>query len=186
MTENSSNLETSGTLDIHKEWIGGLYKSLELVSPLLLLWGRIQQVNRHYKYISNLNETHKHKQKRDKTTWEGGDGKHKNVGWVSFGLWVWTTWKSGTKPRFCEDPMTQVKAASPSPCSSLPIALIQQRSLISPASLLSLSIQKSSFWNQFAAYARKSEQRQSFTHLRKSSQRRNDPTRRGEREGTRT
>lgn len=82
--------------------------------------------------------------------------------------------------------MTQVKAASPSPCSSLPIALIQQRSLISPASLLSLSIQKSSFWNQFAAYARKSEQRQSFTHLRKSSQRRNDPTRRGEREGTRT
>jgi hypothetical protein len=53
VAENSGNLETSGTLDVHEETIGTLYKTLKLVHTGLSLGGRIQEIDRH------IDETYK-------------------------------------------------------------------------------------------------------------------------------
>ena len=47
MAKNSRNLKASWTLDIHKEAIWALYKTLELVGSGLLFGGGVQKIDRH-------------------------------------------------------------------------------------------------------------------------------------------
>jgi len=56
MTEDSGNLEASRTLNVHKETIGALYETLELVGLGLSLRGRIQKIDRHNEIILFLDK----------------------------------------------------------------------------------------------------------------------------------
>jgi len=57
VAENSGNLETSRALDVHKETIGALYKTLELVHASLGLGGGIQEIDRHFKIIMKIDSS---------------------------------------------------------------------------------------------------------------------------------
>ena len=47
MTEHGGNLKATRTLDVHKEAIGALYKTLELVGSGLLFGGGVKKIDRH-------------------------------------------------------------------------------------------------------------------------------------------
>jgi exonuclease VII large subunit len=47
MAKDSSNLKATRTLDVHKERIRALYKSLQLVSASLMFDSRVQKIDRH-------------------------------------------------------------------------------------------------------------------------------------------